>query len=131
MRGGKREGAGRKGRGLGKTKVYRLPIELEPQIIELLNKYKNGNLESVTKSIDTKKSNTIKPTHEQIKRLQIWLLLHEFSKSHTEGRKLTASNKIKETVLKCSEIARQTAINQGGKHDQYTWVIQDLIDLFS
>lgn len=119
MRGGKREGAGRKRGGI--TKIYRLPVEIEPQIIELVKKHKSKDLNSVTKSKDLVKPSIVMPNDEQLKRLQIWLRLHKFAKSPTEARKMTETNKkTNDAVLKYSEIAK-TELN---------WVIQDLINLY-
>ncbi|MDD1608696.1 MAG: hypothetical protein LUQ18_09425 [Methylococcaceae bacterium] len=129
MRGGKREGAGRKGNGT--TKVYRLPVELEPHIMELLNKYKNNALKSVTKSKDLVKPSLIQPTDEQIKRLQIWLETYNFAKSSTEARKITANRQsIKNTVLECKETTRNAALNKQLRENYYYWAIQDLINLY-
>lgn len=133
IRGGKREGAGRKGSGT--TKVYRLPVELEPHIMELLNKHKNNVLNSVTESKDRVKPSLIQPTQpnsEQIKRLQIWLEVHEFVRNKTEARKITANYiLIKKTVLDCSEATKTWAIARGHDLNAYNWSIQDLINLYS
>lgn len=107
MRGGKREGAGRKG--LGKTKIYRLPIAIEDQVLKLLNDYKAGlnskpdektNFENVTKSKEL-----IKPIFpilkkEQIKRFQDWLIDNNFIKTRAEARKITDTPRLcKKTFL--------------------------------
>lgn len=119
MRGGKREGAGRK---VGEIKKnYRLPIELEPQIMELVKRHESKALNSVKKSKDPVKPRISMPNDEQLKRLQIWLYLHEFAKSQTEARKMTeTSKKTRDTVLKYAEIAKE----------KYNWTIQDLINLY-
>jgi hypothetical protein len=119
MRGGKREGAGRKGRGI--TKVYRLPVELEPQIMKLMERHKNNAFDSVTKSKVRIKPDIPRPTGEQLKRLQIWLTLHKFARSPTEARKMTNTNKkVQEAVLKCTKITGE----------KYSWTVQDLINLY-
>lgn len=119
MRGGKREGAGRKSGGI--TKIYRLPVELEPQIMELVKKHKSKALNSVTKSKDPVKPSIVMPNDEQLKRLQTWLTLHRFAKSPTEARKITeTSKKTRDTVLKYTEIATE----------KFNWTIQDLINLY-
>lgn len=129
MRGGKREGAGRKGSGT--TKVYRLPIELEPQIIELVKQHKSGSFETVTKSKDRVKPSIVQPTDEQIKRLQIWLETYNFAKSSTEARKMTANRQsIKNTVLECKETTRNAALERKLRENYYYWSIQDLINLY-
>jgi hypothetical protein len=133
MRGGKREGAGRKGNKT--TKVYRLPIELEPHIMELLNKHKNNSLNSVTESKDRVKPSLIKPTQpnsEQIKRLQIWLEVHEFVKNQTEARKVTTNYLlIKKKALDYSEATKKQALERGYNINAYNWSIQDIINLYS
>jgi len=130
MRGGKREGAGRKGSGT--TKVYRLPIELEPQIMELVKKYKDGSFETVTKSKDRIKPKLIQPNSEQIRRLQRWLSVHEFVRSETEARKITANHiLIKKTVLDCSERTKTWALDRGHNMNAYNWSIQDIIDIYT
>lgn len=119
MRGGKREGAGRKSGGI--TKIYRLPVELEPQIMKLVKKQKSKALNSVTKSKDPVKPSIVMPNDEQLKRLQIWLFMHEFAKSPTEARKITeTAKKTHDAVLKYTEIATE----------KFNWTIQDLINLY-
>jgi hypothetical protein len=108
MRGGKRKGAGRKG--IGETKIYRLPIAIENDVLNLLNTYKaklnldlneKNNFENVTKSKEP-----IKPMFpilkiEQINRLQKWLINNNFIKTRTEAKKITNSpKKCKETFIK-------------------------------
>lgn len=120
MRGGKREGAGRKPS--EKTKSYRLPIALEPQIMELVKRHKEQLLIPVTESKERVKPRTDTPTKEQIKRLQIWLHLHGYAKSPNEARKMTATNQlVKESVLKYFE-------NAGEK---YNWTIGDLNEMYA
>jgi len=126
MRGGKREGAGRKRK--EPTKIYRLPISLEAKIKELIA---NENSTNTTKSNNRKKlqksKNTINPiypipTKEQQRRLRIWLTLHKFTKNLTQSRKITNSPKLtKKTVLKYYELA-------GEKHN---WIINDIMNLYN
>ena len=111
MRGGKREGAGRKG--YGKTKTYRLPIALEPEIKALLEKYKTeyenkqqAVIENVTKSKEPIKPKNKAPTKEQVKFFVQWLTKNKFAKSLTEARKMTKTPILfKKAFLKYSEIA--------------------------
>jgi len=122
MRGGKRENAGRKG--YGKTKVYRLPIALEPKIKALLEEYKTeydkkhrpkklknetvtlSKNESVTKSKEPIKPKNKAPTKEQVKFFVQWLTKNKFAKSLTEARKMTKTPILfKKAFLKYSEIA--------------------------
>jgi transketolase len=94
MHGGKREGAGRKG--YGKTKVYRLPIELDGEIQELLKKHKENykaKKEKVTNS--RKEYNSKYPTlnKEQLLKLQSIMVEYGYAKSKTQARKLTNTPK--------------------------------------
>ena len=99
IRGGKREGAGRKG--YGKTKVYRLPIALEEEIKILLENYKKtykeenkNKLDYVTKSIETIKPKYPVLNKSQLKRLRKLLINNNFAKSNTEARKKTNTPKL-------------------------------------
>ncbi len=111
MRGGKRIGAGRKS--YGKTKTYRLPIALEPEIKALLEKYKTEyenkqqpDIENVTKSKEPTKPSNKAPTKEQIKIFVQWLAENKFAKSLTEARKMTKNPILfKKAFSKYSEIA--------------------------
>jgi hypothetical protein len=98
MRGGKREGAGRKG--FGETKIYRLPVELEPEIMALLAKHKakvkpeQTNIDSVTQSKPPIRPKFPILNKTQIKLMKDWLLRNGFAKSTTEARKMTESPKL-------------------------------------
>ena len=112
MRGGKREGAGRKG--YGQTKTYRLPIALEPEITKLLKKYKAGldrkreveatKLDSVTKSKEHIKPVFPVLNRHQLKTLRAWLVDNKFVPKH-QVKKLTNTPKsCKEAYLKYTEV---------------------------
>lgn len=107
MRGGKREGAGRKG--TGATKTIRIPIELEPKILELIARYK-ANIVSKPEEKplfeNVTKSNTpIKPTcpvlnKDQLHRFRQWLVDTNTAKSPTQARKMTETPKLcRETFI--------------------------------
>ena len=108
MRGGKREGAGRKG--LGKTKIYRLPIAIEDQVLKLLSDYKaelntkpdeKPRFENVTKSKEPIKPAFPRLNKDQLKRFQDWLIDNKFAKSKAETRYMTQTPKAcKTTFLK-------------------------------
>ncbi len=115
MRGGKRKNAGRKS--YGKTKVYRLPIALEPKIKALLEEYKteydkqhrpeklkNDSVtlskkespsavetkkESVTKSIALEKSSIPKPSNKKKRAFKKWLIKHQWVKNQKEAEEIT------------------------------------------
>jgi len=117
MRGGKREGSGRKGNGL--TKVYRLPVDIEPQIIELVKKYKSRRFDSVTKSKSLDKPIPL-CNKEQLQRLRYWLKFNGYAASPTEARKMTdTAKKTQDVVLKLFDF--ETRLN---------WAIRDIRDLY-
>ena len=105
MRGGKREGAGRKG--YGKTKIYRLPIALEPDILRLVEDYKASfytpkekTFDSVTKSKQPEKPIFPILNKEQLKHFRSWLIKYHFVKSAREARKKTENPRLcKNTFL--------------------------------
>lgn len=120
MRGGKRENAGRKG--YGKTKVYRLPIALEPKIKALLEEYKTEydkkhrqeklknetvtlskkespktratKNESVTKSITSEKSTIPRPSNKKKRAFKKWLIKHKWAKNQKESEEMTKTPEI-------------------------------------
>jgi len=114
MRGGKREGAGRKGL---KTKVMRIPIELESQVLELINHYKNKPFDSVTQSIEPIKPKYPVLNDEELKAFREWLIKLNFVKSKTEARKITDSPKL----------CRNTFIKYIGYSDE--WQNNDILNL--
>lgn len=107
MRGGKREGAGRKG--IGPTKTYRLPIAIEEEVLKILEDYKaslNNKAEettafdSVTKSKDSVIPKFPILNKDQIKRLQDWLTIVNPKISPTKARKMTVNSRLcKESFL--------------------------------
>lgn len=99
MRGGRREGAGRKAK-YGKTKVYRLPEAIEPQIMEILEKYKE-DLDSVTESKVLVDKGIQPLSKQERKTMENWLLKNRFARSRTEARKAMKTPKtIKKTMTK-------------------------------
>jgi len=99
MRGGKREGAGRKG--YGKTKIYRLPIALDDEIQALLERHKASFNAPKKETFDyvTNSKEPIKPIHpilnkEQLKVFRHWLIKRKYVKSMTEARKRTNTPKL-------------------------------------
>ncbi|MDP2902287.1 MAG: hypothetical protein Q8N96_04165 [Methylovulum sp.] len=121
MRGGKREGAGRKRK--EPTKMYRLPVEMEDKIKAMLedqNTEKQNDRKAIQKSKEPVKPIFPILTNEQKRRLRIWLTLHKFAKDLTEARKITNTPKLtKETVLKHYEMAGE----------KYNWTITDIFNL--
>lgn len=104
MRGGKRDGAGRKG--IGPCKSYWLPIELEGKIKKLVDEYRaeldkkpeeKATFEKQKESISPIKPENQMLNDEQLKRFQNWLIKYKFAKSKTQARKMT------ETPQKCHE----------------------------
>jgi len=105
MRGGKREGAGRKG--YGKTKMYRLPVALDDEIQALLKKHKaNFNAKKETFDCVSNSKEPIKPIHpilnkEELKCFRHWLIKRKHVKSMSEARKLTNTPRLcHETFIK-------------------------------
>lgn len=86
MRGGKREGAGRKGL---KTKVMRIPIDLESQVLKLIEEHKERLLIPVTESKECAKPEFPALSKEQLKSLREWLIKERFAKSATDARNQT------------------------------------------
>ena len=105
MHGGKREGAGRKGK--GPCKSYWLPIELESKIATLVNEY-TASLTKEKLPLDYFKKSPppVIPTFPilndmQLKRFQNWLIELNNAKSKTEARKLTCNPRLcHETFIK-------------------------------
>jgi hypothetical protein len=130
MRGGKREGAGRKG--YGPSKAYWLPVALEPEIVAMMEKYKkeyhkpNENIGNQKEPEETQNDSLrkskvpVKPifpilNKEQVKRLQDWLLKYKFVKKTTEARKLTATPRLcQETFLKYAPFANENESKEIG-----------------
>ncbi len=129
MRGGKREGAGRKGH--GKTKTIRIPLELEAEIKELIKKHREGNRQNTKEptqfEIVTKSKSRVLPTikiinKDQIKRLRQWLIANNFCKSATEARKATESHR------KCYEIFMKHIHKT---EDDQNMNIHDILELYA
>ncbi|MDP1620069.1 MAG: hypothetical protein Q8M12_03675 [bacterium] len=126
MRGGKREGAGRKG--FEQTKTIRIPIELEPKIIELVAKYKASlnreqktSFESVTKSKEPINTGIPVLNDDQKKRFQIWLIKHRYAKNISEALKMT----------KTPELCRYTLIKYQQYANESDMVnIQDIMEIY-
>lgn len=129
MRGGKRDGAGRKG--IGPCKSYWLPIALEEKVKKLVDEYRaelNQKTEEKPAFEKQKKSiGLIKPEHprlndEQLKRFQNWLITWKFARSKTETRKMTETpKKCHETFIKFIHLA----------DDNEDIGIQDIMELYA
>lgn len=108
MRGGKREGAGRKG--LGQSKSYWLPIAIEEQVIKLLSDYKESLTQKPEENpkidLHRKSKEPMQPmfpilNKDQIHRFRQWLIDRQFVKGVTEARKITDNPRLcKKTFLK-------------------------------
>lgn len=129
MRGGKRDGAGRKG--IGPCKSYWLPIAIEEKIKKLVDEYKAElGKKPEEKTVFEKQKESIgliKPEHprlnnEQLKRFQSWLINCKFAKSKTEARKMT------ETAKKCHETFIKFIYLADEKWDIG---IQDIMELYA
>lgn len=129
MRGGKRDGAGRKG--IGPCKSYWLPIALEEKVKKLVDEYKAElGKKTEEKPIFEKQKESIspiKPEHsrlnaEQLKRFQNWLISCNFAKSKTQARKMT------ETPRKCHETYMEYIHLP---EDNQLIGIQDILELYA
>jgi predicted transcriptional regulator len=129
MRGGKRQGAGRKG--YGPSKTYRLPIALEPQIIAMMEKYKaeqplassleKPEFETVTESKEPVITKSQYINAYQIERLQKWLLKRGYAKSRNQAKQMTETRTAcNETFRKCGISILRFAFKE----------IEDIVDLY-
>lgn len=124
MRGGKREGSGRKG--FGETKTIRIPVGIEAQVKALIAAHRagkdNGGFENVTKPKTLVKPKFPRLTPEQTKRLRDWLVECRFARSMADARKMT------DTPRLCRDAFRDNI------HHTEEWQnepIMDLLELYA
>lgn len=98
MRGGKREGAGRKSNGT--TKIYRLPIELEAQIKALVENHKTKTLKDVTKSISPVKPEILELSKEQKMRIKRFLIGRKVARNGESADKMLESPARSKNVIR-------------------------------